>query len=115
MEVLLERGVGLLGGGDVAGLEILSELAEECGDRILLAGGLAGLAAVMKMMVAVGAAESRAGLLQILLDCGEIRLSGGEIARFQMLRQLRDGGRERIAALHAGSWREQSVLRGAGN
>ena len=59
MEVLLERGVGLLGGGDVAGLEILAELAEECGDGVLLGGGLAGFAAaVMTMMVTVSAAEA---------------------------------------------------------
>jgi len=37
LEVLLDRGVGLLGGGQISGLEILSELAEECGDRVRLA------------------------------------------------------------------------------
>ena len=73
MEVLLERGVSLLGGGNIAGLEILAELAEECGDGVLLGGGLAGFAAaVMTMMVAVSAAESRACLLQILLNGGEV-------------------------------------------
>ena len=59
LEVLLERGVGLLGGGDVAGPEILAELAEECGDGVLLGGGFAGFAAaVMTMMVTVSAAEA---------------------------------------------------------
>lgn len=59
MKVLLERGVGLLGGGDVAGLEILAELAEECRDWVLLGRGLAGFAAaVMTMMVTVSAAEA---------------------------------------------------------
>ncbi len=63
----------MLGGGDVASLEILAELAEERGDRVLLAAGLAGLAAaVMTMMVAVRAAKLSASLLQILLDGGEI-------------------------------------------
>ena len=74
----------MLGRGDVAGLEILAELAEECGDRILLAGGLAGLAATMvAMMVAVRGARLLASLLQILLDSGEIGLRGREVADFK--------------------------------
>jgi len=93
----------LLGRGDVAGLEILAELAEECGDRILLAGGLAGLAATMvAMMVAVRGARLLASLLQILLDSGEIGLRGREVAGFQILRELRNGGTQRTAALRAG-------------
>ena len=107
----------MLRGGDVAGLEILAKLAEEGGDWVLLAGGLAGLAAAVMTMVmaAMRGARLLARLLQFLLDGGEIGLGGGEIAGFQILGELRDGGCERIAALRAGDWRERSVLLAAGN
>ena len=79
LEVLLERRVGLLRGGYVAGLEVLAELAEESADWVLLAGGLAGLASTMMTVVvmAVSGAGLLAGLLQILLDGGEVGLRGG--------------------------------------
>lgn len=105
----------MLGSGQVAGLEILAELAEEGGDRILLAGGLAGFAAaVMTMMVAVRAAKLSAGLLQILLDVGEIGLRGRKVARFQILGELRNGGAQRVGGLRAGSRREQRALLSSG-
>src|SRR6267378_3609856 len=109
LEVLLEGGVCLLGGGQVAGLEIMSQLAEERGDWIRLAGGLAGIAIalVMMMVVAMGRARLRASLLQILLYGGEVRLGGREVARFQILRQLRNSGSQRIAALRARNRCEQ--------
>ena len=42
-------------------------------------------------------------------------MGGGEISGFQILGELGNGGGEGIAALRAGSWREQSVLLAAGN
>ncbi len=39
LEVLLQSGVSLLCGGEIARLERLAELAEECGDGLFLAGG----------------------------------------------------------------------------
>ncbi len=68
MEVLLEGGVGLLGGGDVAGLEVLSQLAEEGGDGALLAGGLRGTAIVVMVVVGLVGALLLADLLRVLLD-----------------------------------------------
>ena len=57
-------------GDDVAGLEVLSQLAEECEDRILLVGRPARVGVAVVMMV-MRRARLRAGLLQILLDVGE--------------------------------------------
>jgi hypothetical protein len=59
---------------------------------------------MMTMMVAVRSARSLAGLLQILLDGGEIGLLSREVARFQIPRELRNGGTQR-AARCAGSRR----------
>ncbi|HWY53034.1 MAG TPA: hypothetical protein VNZ03_01135 [Terriglobales bacterium] len=59
-------------------------------------------------------AKLRAGLLQILLDGGEVRSGCREVSRFQILRQLRNGGCERIAALRARGRREQRALLSAG-
>jgi hypothetical protein len=91
-----------LGAGQVAGLEVLAQLAEARGDRVLLDGELPGLVAtMMTMVVSVPDARLLAGLLQVPLDGGKIGLRG--VARFQILRQWRDGGTQRTAALRAGS------------
>jgi hypothetical protein len=68
---------------------------------------------MMTMMVAVRSARSLAGLLQILLEGGEIGLLSPEVARFQILRELRNGGTQR-AALRAGSRRQQRALLSTG-
>jgi len=68
---------------------------------------------MMTMMVAVRSARSLAGLLQILLDGGEIGLLSREVARFQILRELRNGSTQR-AALRAGSRRQQRALLSTG-
>ena len=68
---------------------MLAELAEQRGDGVLLAGGLAGFAAaVMMVVVRRAGALLLAELLDILLDDGEIRLGSRHVARFQILRQL---------------------------
>jgi hypothetical protein len=90
----------MLGDRQISGLEILSQLAEERGNGVRLAGRLAGIGvAVVMMVVSMTGAHSRASLLQIQLDGGEIRLGGRKVSRFQILRQLRNGGCERIAAV----------------
>ena len=93
LEVLLQRGIGLLGGGEVSGLEGLAELVEELADGvggILVAAGVAG-AVVMVMTVAV----ALEGGLEVLLNLGVVLLGGGEVARLQvageLLEVLRDG------------------------
>ena len=68
MKVLLEGGVGLLGAGDVAGLEVLSQLAEEGGDGVLLGGRTRGTAAVVMVVVGLVGALLLADLLRVLLD-----------------------------------------------
>ena len=81
---------------------MLAELAEQRGVGVLLAGGLAGFAAaVMMVVVRRAGALLVAELLDILLDGGEIRLGSRHVARFQILRQLRNGRSQRIAALRA--------------
>ena len=81
---------------------MLAELAKQRRDRVLLAGGLAGFAsAVMVMMVCLTRALLLAELLNVPLDGGEIRLGCRGVTRFQILRQLRNGGSQRAAALRA--------------
>lgn len=70
-KVLLRRGVGLWGGDDGSGLKVLSQLARECEDRILLVRQPAGVGvAVVMVMMVMRRARLRAGLLQILVDVG---------------------------------------------
>src|SRR6266403_2882236 len=66
------------------------------------------------MMVAMGRARLWASLPQVLLDGGEVRLGGREVARFQILRQLRNGGSQRIVALRARNRCELRALLSAG-
>jgi hypothetical protein len=113
LEVLLERGIGLLGAGDIAGLEIPSQLAKESGNGVLLAGGLGGAGVVMMEMRLAYALLLLAGLLDILLDGGDVGLRGGEIAGFEVLRKLGDGDSEQIATLRAGGGSDRGGLRPA--
>jgi hypothetical protein len=68
----------------------------------------------MMVMVCMTGALLLADLLRILLDVGEIGLCGGEVAGFQILRELRNGGGQRAAALRACRGREQRGLLAAG-
>lgn len=106
-EILLQRGVGLLRGGEIPRLERLAELVEESGHVVLLAG-LAGTAMMMVVMRVSGALLAR--LLQVLLDGGEVGLRGVDIAGLQILSELRNGGSEGTAALRAGSGGDSRVL-----
>jgi len=69
---------------------------------------------MMVMMMCVTRAPLRAELLNVLLDSGEIRLGCRGVTRFQILRQLRNGGSQRTAALRAGCRRQQRALLSTG-
>lgn len=90
LEVLLERSVGRLGSGEVAGLQRLTELGEELRERILRGRILRGRGMMMVMMVAGDGA--RGLLLKVLLYSGVVLLSGGKIAGLEVLRELTHGG-----------------------
>ena len=96
----MQRGVGRLGGGKIAGLEGLAELREEAAEGILRVGGLGGLSV---MMVVVMMLDGGGLLLKVLLNGGVIRLGGGEIAGLKISGQLlkrraeRRGSRSRLA------------------
>ena len=107
-KVLLERGIGLLGGREIAGLQGLAELAEESGYVI---GGLAGIAGatVVVMMVRMAGALLMAELLHVLLGGGEIGLRGIDIAGLQIPGELGDGSRQRVVILRGES--DGKVLR----
>jgi len=85
LELLLERRVGGLGDGEIAGLESLSELRKELAERIRVGRVLGIVDVVMVVAVASGGGGARELLLKILLDGGVVLLGGGEIAGLEIL------------------------------
>jgi hypothetical protein len=83
-EFLLKGGVGGLGVGKIAGLQILAELGEKLFEGILRAGGSVQAGGMMMMAMVAG----NSGRFEILED------GGGEIARFEIGGQLIEGGSE---------------------
>src|ERR1700720_2459535 len=69
---------------------------------------------MMVMMMCMTRALLLAELLNVLLDGGEIRLGCCGVTRLQILRQLRNGGSQRTAALRAGRRRQQRALLSSG-
>jgi hypothetical protein len=101
LKILLRGGIGLLRGGKIAGLQGLAQLA----NRVEMAlCSLEDWAEPLVMMMVIGVARSLllAGLVDILLHGGKVRLCGGDVNRFRILRKLRDRGCQRIAALGTG-------------
>lgn len=93
LELLLERSVGGLRGGEIAGLESLTELREELADGIL--GRILRRSGVMMMVQVVGGRRVHQLLLEILLDGGVVLLGGGKIAGLKVLGKLAHGRGER--------------------
>ena len=94
MQLLLQRSVGLLSAGEVAGGEALADLVEILEQGILVACVCASAsAAEMVVMVEVAAGEI---VLKILLNGGEILLRGGRIAGLEI-------GAELVEGLHNGA------------
>ncbi len=84
LELLHEGAVGLLRGGEVAGLQGGAKLVKELADLTRSA------AAVMMMVMTLGGTglALRGLILKILLDGGEVLLGGGKIAGLEIFREL---------------------------
>lgn len=92
MELLLERTVGSLRGGEIARLQDLRQVGEELVDGILQR--ILRRRGAVRMMMKVGARGGE--LLQVLTDGGVVLLSRGEIARGESLTELAEGIGERV-------------------
>jgi hypothetical protein len=88
LQFLLQGSVGLLSAGKVAGGEALADLAEVL-EQGILGVRISTSAADMAVMVVVGRGTALA--LEILLDGGEILLSGGKVARPEIGGELVEG------------------------
>lgn len=111
LEVLLERGVGLLGSAEIAGLQGLAKLIEERGDRVLAGRGLRrGVLADGMMVVMRVPGALLAELLDILLDVGQVGLRGRGIPGLQILGELRNCSGQRIGVRGDGRRSGQGIL-----
>jgi hypothetical protein len=82
LQILLQRGVGLLRGGEISSLQGLAEGSQVLRDRT--AALLRGACCVVMMMVVMRLLCTL--LLSAFLDRGEVLLRGGNIACLQVLR-----------------------------
>jgi hypothetical protein len=78
LEVLLQGGVGLLGGGDVTALQFRAELAEKLADGTILLAGVAATSVMVMMVRLLGLPGLL--ILEVLLNVCVGLLGGRKIA-----------------------------------